>query len=110
MFEPLGSLLTVVQDPKTGKTAGGVVLPDNFGEVFITGVVRAVGPGHYDAGVLIEVVPQPGDRVMIAQHTDPRTGRVMPYPTIIDDGVKCLILNESEVLGIVPEDFPLAKA
>jgi co-chaperonin GroES (HSP10) len=110
MFKPLGNLLTVVQDPPSKKTPGGLVMPDNFGEVFITGVVRAVGPGHYDGGVLIEVRPQPGDRVMIAQHTDPRNGRVMPYPTIIDDGTKCLILNESEVLGIVPGDFPLVQA
>lgn len=106
MFQPLGNLITVVQDPKKGKTAGGLVLPDNFGEVFITGVVRAVGPGHYDGGLLIRPVPKPGDRVMIAQHTDPRTGRVLPYPCIVDEGQSCLILNESEILGIIESVLP----
>jgi co-chaperonin GroES (HSP10) len=49
-FKPLHSLVTVVLDLKDLKTSGGLVLPDNFGDIFLTGTVRAAGPGVKASG------------------------------------------------------------
>jgi co-chaperonin GroES (HSP10) len=105
MFKPLGSLCTIVLDPKAKETPGGLVLPDNFGEIFLTGVVRAVGPGgRIDAGVRNTPDVEVGDRVMIAQHVQHGgngQSRVIPFPTIKDDGVDCIICSADELLGVV---------
>jgi threonine dehydrogenase-like Zn-dependent dehydrogenase len=64
--------------------------------VVVTGTVRAVGP---EAEGL-----KPGDRVMIAQHTQQgRDGsrRVMKFPDIVDEGVTCIFCDYSEILGVV---------
>jgi co-chaperonin GroES (HSP10) len=97
MFQPLHSLVTIVMDPKDKKTPGGLVMPDNFHDVFATGVIRAVGTSP-------DIKAKPGDRVMIAQHTqrDQRGNqRVMPFPTILDEGVSCVICDHTEILGVV---------
>jgi co-chaperonin GroES (HSP10) len=97
--------VTVVIDKKDKKTAGGLILPDNYGDIFLTGVVRAVGPG-VKSSEGYEAIPdmKPGDRVMLAQHSQAGPGgqsRVMPYPEIEDDGVKCVICNCSDILGVI---------
>lgn len=113
MFRPLHGLVTVVLDPKDKMTKGGLALPDNFGDIFITGTIRAVGPRAYGftddlaTGDPDEVggYLKPGVRVMIAQHgaTNPRTGQqsIQAYPEIEDDGVKCSIMDQTEILGII---------
>jgi co-chaperonin GroES (HSP10) len=44
VFQPIHAFVTVVLDPKNKKTPGGLVLPDGFGDIFITGVVRLSAP------------------------------------------------------------------
>ena len=106
MFKPLHNLVTVVVDQKETMTSGGLVLPDNFQDVFITGAVRAVGPGRWCEGAPHRIVPdvEPGDRVLVAQHVQQGPNgarRAMSYPEFDDGGVKCVLVNDSDILGIV---------
>ena len=104
MFQPLHWLITVVLDPKEQKTPGGLVLPENYAGVFVTGTVRAVGLGKpMDNGELFVPPLHPGDRVMLARHRDPRTGRPMEYPTVVDEGVLCIICDYTEIQGVVEQ-------
>ena len=105
MLKPLHSLVTIVLDKKDKKTSGGLILPDNYGDIFLTGVVRAVGPG-VKGSEGYEAIPDliRGDHVMLAQHSQQGPGgqaRVMPYPTIKDDGIECVICNCSDILGVI---------
>ena len=101
MFAPLHGLVTVVLDPKNSKTPGGLFLPDNYDGVFLTGTIRAVGSGRrLENGDRDTLALHPGDRVLIASHRDPRTGKVMLYPKINDDGAECIICDHTECLGV----------
>jgi co-chaperonin GroES (HSP10) len=104
MFQPLHGLVTIVLDPKDNKTPGGLVMPDNYEGVFLTGTVRAVGCGRrLESGYRDTLPLQVGHRVLIAQHRNPQNGRTMPYPTLIDDGVSCIICDHTEVLGVMEQ-------
>ena len=103
MFVPHHNLVTVVLDKKD-KTPGGLILPDIYAEVFITGTVRAVGVGHrLDTGDLDAPSLCKGDRVMIAQHVQQQGQRrlVQKYPEIEDDGVACILCDYTDVLGVI---------
>ena len=103
MFQPLHNLVTVVLDPRKATTTGGLILPDTFKDIFITGVVRAVGTGRALENGEKESIPVcPGDRVMIAQHVEQGGGgrrHIVGYPEIVDDGVTCVIVNHTEIIG-----------
>lgn len=103
MFQPIHAFVTVVLDPKNKKTPGGLVLPDGFGDIFITGVVRAVGPGRWDGGKQITPDVKPGDRVMLAQHQQQtqQGSRVTPYPVVLDDGTPCALCDITDIIGII---------
>jgi co-chaperonin GroES (HSP10) len=104
MFQPLRSLITVVLDPKNAKTTGGLILPDNFGDGFRTGTVRAIGLGLLEDAKDDVATVKPGDRVMVAQHQQqvgPHQTRIMEFPVIMDDGVACSIVPEDGIIGII---------
>jgi len=104
MFQPLRCFCTVVLDPANKKTPGGLVLPDGFADIFITGVIRAVGTGWMnDGGYMVVPQIQPGDRVMIMKHQQhgPNGPRVMDYPVLTDDGVACILCDYTDIAGIV---------
>jgi chaperonin GroES len=105
MFAPLHNLVTVVLDPKKSTTEGGLVLPETFQDVFVTGVIRAVGPGRaLENGEKEQLAVFPGDRVMFAQHCEQGPGgrrRMLPYPVLTDEGVECSLLNYTDILGVV---------
>jgi co-chaperonin GroES (HSP10) len=108
MFKPLHQFVTVVLDKKD-KTPGGLVLPDGFGEVFVTGVVRAVGTGRMSETTIgLTLVPaiKVGQRVMLAYHQQqgPRgERRVMKYPVLQDEDVACILCDYTDIVGVVEE-------
>ena len=104
MFQPLHNLVTVVSDKKDSKTAGGLLLPDNFAGQFITGIVRSVGPGLKEEPALYGSL-SPGSHVLIAQHMErtPTGMRVQEYPTLDDDGIQVSLCNVQEILGIIDD-------
>ena len=111
MFQPHHALITVILDAKKDRTKGGLVLPDSFGDILVTGTVRAVGTGVMEGGTLNRPPLQAGDRVVVAQQTQRRqngSSQVVPFPDIDDDGVKCVLVNYADIWGVVmpPKQLP----
>jgi chaperonin GroES len=67
---PLKDLVVVEKEEAPTRSAGGLHLPGTVDEKTLTGVVKAVGPGKVnDAGVLVPVAVQVGDRVVFSRST-----------------------------------------
>ena len=100
MFQPLHRLVTVVLDEKNSDSK--IVLPDNYEESLVTGVIRAVSPlikkEKEEFGNL-----SPGSHVLLAQQPGQR-GQIQPFPTLDDDGITVTLCNVHEILGIIIDD------
>ena len=80
-----------VEEEKT--TAGGIVLPDSAGEKPQEGEVLAVGNGKIlDNGEVRALDVKVGDKVIFGQYGG---------STVKVDGEELLILNESEIFGVL---------
>ena len=80
-----------VEEEKT--TAGGIVLPDSAGEKPQEGEVLAVGSGKIlDSGEVRPLDVKAGDKVIFGQYGG---------STVKLDGEELLILNESEIFGVL---------
>jgi chaperonin GroES len=92
-LKPLADRLLVKPIEQEEKTASGIILPETAKEKPQEGEVLAVGPGaRKDDGTRIEMDVQVGDRVLYAKYAGTE---------IKMDGIKYLILRESDVLAIV---------
>ncbi len=90
---PLHDRLLVHRVKEDEKTKGGIIIPDTAKEKPIEGEVVAVGNGKVlDDGSVQPMAVKKGDRVLFAKYggTEVRI-----------DGEACLILRESDVLGVV---------
>ena len=75
------------------KSAGGIVIPDSAAEKPSQGEVIAVGPGKkLDNGTVQEVDLKVGDKILFGQYAG---------SSVKLDGEELLIMNESEVFGVV---------
>jgi chaperonin GroES len=91
---PLGSNVIVKRLPAEQKTAGGIVLPDSAQEKLGEGRVLSVGDGRMSAdGVRVPHQVSEGDRVLFDRYAGTEVA--------IDNG-KLLIMNEDEILAILP--------
>jgi co-chaperonin GroES (HSP10) len=119
MFKPLHSLVTVILDPKKGRTDGGLVIPDVCEAAFRTGVVRAVGPGptmdvpSEDGGAMYAGLPvKPGDHVVIGVQKN-QAGRPVNLGGMIDDdGVEVVLVNIQDIWGTIdkaPTDLAIVN-
>jgi chaperonin GroES len=92
-LKPLGDRLLVKPIEQEEKTASGIILPETAKEKPQEGEVLAVGPGgRKEDGSRIEMDVEVGDRVLYAKYAGTEVKM---------DGVKYLILRESDVLAIV---------
>ncbi len=92
-LKPLGDRLLVKPVEQEEKTASGIILPETAKEKPQEGEVLAVGPGsRKDDGSRITMDVVVGNRVLYAKYAGTE---------IKMDGVKYLILRESDVLAIV---------
>ena len=92
-LKPLGDRLLVKPIEQEEKTASGIILPETAKEKPQEGEVLAVGPGsRKEDGERIAMDVAVGDRVLYAKYAGTE---------IKMDGVKYLILRESDVLAIV---------
>ena len=77
------------------RTAGGIVLPDTAKEKPTEGRVIAVGAGRLDdAGKRISMSVKAGDRVLFGSFAG---------TAVKEGGKEYLLLDESELLGVVDE-------
>ncbi len=91
-IKPLGDRILVKRIESEEKTSGGIFLPDTAKEKPQEAKVIALGTGgRDDDGKLIEFSVKVGDTVLISKYGGTE---------VKIDGEECLILKESDVIGI----------
>lgn len=92
-IRPLQDRVVVRRTEEETTSAGGIVLPDSATEKPSQGEVVAVGPGRIlDNGDKRPVDLKVGDTVVFGKYAS---------NTVKIDGEELLILNESEIFGVV---------
>ena len=92
-IRPLHDRLVVRRLEEETTTSGGIVLPDSAAEKPSQGEVLAVGPGRtLDNGDVKALDVKVGDKVIFGQYGG---------STVKLDGEELLILNESEIFGVL---------
>jgi chaperonin GroES len=92
-IQPLGQRVLVKRIEEVEKSAGGIIIPDTAKEKPQEAEVVALGTGgRDDDGNTIEFTVAVGNKVLISKYggTDVKL-----------DGVDMLIVNESDILGII---------
>ena len=93
-IRPLYDRVVVRRMEEETKTAGGIVLPGSAAEKPNQGEVVAVGAGKpLDNGEVRTVSVKVGDHVVFGQYSGSNTIKV--------NGEELLIINESELLGVI---------
>jgi chaperonin GroES len=101
-FRPLHDRVVVKRIAAEDKTASGIIIPDTAKEKPSQGEVVAVGPGGRDeAGQVIPMDLKIGDRVLFGKWSGTE---------IKIDGAELLIMNESDIMGVVIEAAANKKA
>ncbi len=92
-IKPLGTRVLVKRiENEEQKTDGGIFLPDTAKEKPQEAEVLALGTGKNDEGEIIEFSVSVGDKVLISKYGGTE---------VKIDGKECLILSESDILGIL---------
>ena len=92
-FKPLHDRVAVERVAEEEKTKGGIIIPDTAKEKPSEGKVIAVGPGARDKnGKHIAMAVKVGDRILFGKWSGTE---------VTIDGNKILIMQESDILGIV---------
>ena len=94
-IRPLYDRVVVRRLEEGTKTSGGIVLPDSAAEKPSQGEVLAVGPGKLlDSGDIRALDVSVGDTIVFGQYGG---------STVKVDGDELLILNESEIFGVLED-------
>ena len=92
-FRPLHDRVVVKRIEAEERTAGGIIIPDSAKEKPSQGEIIAVGPGGRDeSGKLIPIDVKVGDRVLFGKWSGTE---------VTMQGSKILIMQESDILGVV---------
>ena len=92
-IRPLGDKVIVQRLEAEGKTAGGIVLPESAKEKPKRGIILAVGTGRLlDDGTRSEMQVKKNDEVIFTSYAGTE---------IKVDGDEYMIMDESDILGIV---------
>jgi chaperonin GroES len=92
-FKPMHDRVAIKLQNAEGRSAGGIVIPDNAQEKPNTGTVVAVGPGRLTPeGALVSMTVTPGNTVMFGKHA----GHAVKV-----DGEELVVLREEEIFAIV---------
>ncbi len=92
-IRPLQDRVVVRRTEEESTSAGGIVLPGSATEKPSQGEVLAVGPGKkLESGTVQPVDLKAGDKVLFGQYSG---------STVKIDGEELLIMNDSEVFGVV---------
>ena len=100
-FRPLHDRVVVRRVESESKTAGGIIIPDTAKEKPQEGEIIAVGSGARDeAGKLVPLDVKAGDRILFGKWSGTE---------VKIDGEELLIIQESDIMGVVVTPA-LAKA
>ena len=99
-FRPLHDRVVIRRVEPEGKTTGGTFIPDTVQEKPMEGEIVAVGPGARDeAGKVVPLDVKQGDRILFGKWSGTEVKL---------DGEDLLIMNESDIMGVV-ETMGVAK-
>jgi chaperonin GroES len=100
-FRPLRDRLLVRRVDAEEKTKGGIIIPDTAKEKPQEGEIVAAGPGARDeSGKLVPLDVKAGDRILFGKWSGTE---------IKIDGEDLLIMNESDVMGVVEGTVALKR-
>lgn len=93
-FTPLDDQVLIRRLPPKDTTRAGLIIPGTSQERPLEGLVLAVGPGRYleHRGERLPVSVEPGTIVIFRKYG----GTDLQF-----DGHECLVVRESEILGVV---------
>jgi chaperonin GroES len=93
-LRPLGARVLILRDEAQSKTESGLYLPENAKDKPKTGTVKSIGEGalNHETGARIPLTVKPGDKVLFSSYAGSEVKL---------DGVDMLIMEESEILGII---------
>ncbi len=92
-LRPLDNGVVIKQLEAEEKTTGGIILPDAAKEKPTMGKIVAVGPGKtLDNGKISKMSVKKNDKVLYSKYGG---------NDVEVDGVKYIILKESDILGII---------
>ncbi len=92
-IRPLQDRVVVRRVEEETTSAGGIVLPGSATEKPSQGEVLAVGPGKKDDNGKAQAIDlKVGDKILFGQYSG---------STVKVDGEELLIMNESEVFGVI---------
>ena len=101
-FRPLHDRVVVERMESEQKTAGGIIIPDTAQEKPMQGKIVAVGPGkRNDCGELSPLDVKSGDTVIFGKWSGTE---------VTIDGQDLLIMNESDIMGILDKGASKKKA
>ena len=101
-FRPLHDRVVVERIDEEEKTAGGIIIPDTAKEKPMQGKIIAVGPGkRNDSGELSPLDVKSGDTVIFGKWSGTE---------VTIDGQDLLIMNESDIMGILDKGASKKKA
>ena len=92
-LRPLENGVVIKQLEAEEKTSGGIILPESAKEKPSMGKIIAVGPGKtLDSGTVSKMSVKKNDKVIYSKYMG---------NDVEVDGVKYVILKESDILGII---------
>ena len=92
-FRPLHDRVVVKRVEEEGKTKGGIIIPDTAKEKPMEGEIVAVGPGARDErGTVVPLDVTKGDRILFGKWSGSEVKL---------DGEDLLIMNESDIMGVI---------
>ena len=101
-FRPLHDRVVVKRIDEEEKTAGGIIIPDTAKEKPMQGKIVAVGPGkRNDSGDVSPLDVKAGDTVIFGKWSGTE---------VTIDGQDLLIMNESDIMGILDKGVSKKKA
>ena len=101
-FRPLHDRVVVKRIDEEEKTAGGIIIPDTAKEKPMQGEIVAAGPGkRNDNGDVSPLDVKAGDLVIFGKWSGTE---------VTIDGQDLLIMNESDIMGILDKGASKKKA
>jgi chaperonin GroES len=92
-FRPLHDRVVIRRIEESGKSKGGIIIPDSAKEKPQEGEIVAVGPGgRDDGGKLLPLDVKKGDRVLFGKWSGTE---------VKINGEELLIAKESDILGVI---------
>jgi len=101
-FRPLHDRVVVKRLDEEEKTAGGIIIPDTAKEKPMQGEIVAAGPGkRNDSGDVSPLDVKAGDIVIFGKWSGTE---------VTIDGQDLLIMNESDIMGVLTKGASKKKA